>query len=254
MFDTLRALLPRDADYPPRVAELDLLCRVLNGTLYDSLPYQFHEERGAGGEYIPIRQRRPSIRYALCRTVVEDSVALLFSEGHFPRILCDDLTLRSFLSDLMQDCGLNAVMTDAALRGSVGSVAILLRILKGRVYVSALDSLYLTPCWRLDAPDVLLSVTEQYKVRGTMLRAQGYEIADPDIDYCSAASGTASARPGTSPGPSACPLSSRPPSTTAGRSIIAWASYPWCGSATYPGVTASMAAAPSAPLSRQASK
>ena len=183
MFDTLRALLPRDADYPSRVADLDLLQRVLKGTLYDSLPYQFHEERGAGGEYIPIRQRRPCIRYALCRTVVEDSVALLFSEGHFPRILCDDLTLRGFLSDLMQECGLNAVMTDAALRGSIGSVAILLRILKGRVYVSALDSLYLTPCWRLDAPDVLLSVTEQYKVRGTLLQAQGYDIADPDIDY-----------------------------------------------------------------------
>ncbi|MCB8880403.1 phage portal protein [Acidisoma cellulosilytica] len=183
MFDTLRALLPRDADYPPRVGELDLLQRVLNGTLYDVLPYQFHEERGAGGDYIPIRQRRPSIRYALCRTVVEDSVALLFSEGHFPRILCDDQELRRFLSDLIQDCGLNAVMTDAALRGSVGSIVLLLRILKGRVYVSAIDSIFLTPIWQPDAPDALQCVTEQYKVPGRLLQAQGYDVADPGIDY-----------------------------------------------------------------------
>lgn len=183
MFDTLRALLPRDTDYPPRVAELDLLQQVLNGTIYDVLPYQFHEERGAGGEYIPVRQRRPSIRYALCRTVVEDSISLLFSEGHFPRVLCDDLDLRAFIADLIQDCGLNAVMTSAALRGSIGSVALLLRIMKGRVYVSVLGSIFLTPRWRPDAPDELESVTEQYKVRGAQLQAQGYAITDPGLDY-----------------------------------------------------------------------
>lgn len=183
MFDTLRALLPRDTDYPARVAELDLLQRVLNGTVYDVLTYQFHEERGAGGEYIPIRQRRPSIRYALCRTVVEDSIALLFSEGHFPRIMCDDAELRGFLADLVQDCALNAVMTDAALRGSVGSVALLLRILQSRVYVSALDSIYLTPVWRTDAPGTLQKVTEQYKVCGAALQAQGYDVGDPQTDY-----------------------------------------------------------------------
>jgi uncharacterized phage protein gp47/JayE len=183
MFDAICALIPRDPDYPPRVATLDVLRRVLAGTIYNVLPYQFHEERGAGGEYIPIRQRRPSIRYALCRTVVEDSVALLFSEGHFPAIVCADLALRGFLADLVRDAGLNAVMIDAALRGSVGSVALLLRILKGRVYVSVLDSLFLTPVWRADAPDTLASVTEQYKVRGALLAAQGYEIAEPATDY-----------------------------------------------------------------------
>ncbi len=58
--------------------------RVLDGTLYDALPFEFHDERTASGEYIPLRRRRPSVRYALARVVVEDSVALLFSEGHFP--------------------------------------------------------------------------------------------------------------------------------------------------------------------------
>ena len=85
MFDAICALIPRDPDYPPRVATLDVLRRVLAGTVYDVLPFRFHEERGAGGEYISHSGNTvPSIRYALCRTVVEDSVALLFSEGHFP--------------------------------------------------------------------------------------------------------------------------------------------------------------------------
>lgn len=183
MFDAIRALTPRDPDYPSRTATLDLMRRVLNGTIYDVLPYQFHEERGAGGEYIPLRQRRPSIRYALCRTVVEDSVALLFSEGHFPSILCADHDLRSFLSDLVRDAKLNSVMVEAALRGSIGSVALLLRILKGRVYVSVLDSLFLTPAWQPDAPDTLAIVTERYKVRGSALRAQGYTIDEPGQEY-----------------------------------------------------------------------
>ena len=90
MFETITDLIPCDSDYPARTRALDILKRVLNGTLYDVLPYQFHEERGAGGEYIPLRSRRPSVRYALSRVVVEDSVSLLFSEGHFPTIDCAD--------------------------------------------------------------------------------------------------------------------------------------------------------------------
>ena len=62
-----------DNDRPARTHELDLLGRVLSGKLYDVLSKEFHEERGANSEYIPLRQRKPSVRYNLCRTVVEDS-------------------------------------------------------------------------------------------------------------------------------------------------------------------------------------
>jgi hypothetical protein len=60
MFDTLCDLVPHDNDYPQRVRKLTILNRVLDGTLYDPLPYHFHEERSVAGEYIPLRQRRPS--------------------------------------------------------------------------------------------------------------------------------------------------------------------------------------------------
>ena len=55
MFKTICDLIPRDPDYPARTRDLDILRRVLDGTLYDILPYEFHDERRGGGEYIPLR-------------------------------------------------------------------------------------------------------------------------------------------------------------------------------------------------------
>ena len=184
MFETISDLIPRDNDYAPRTRTLDILKRVLEGKLYDVLPFQFHEERGAGGDYIPLRNRRPSVRYSLCRVVVEDSIALLFSEGHFPTIDCDDPDVRAALADIVQEARLNQVMTEAAIRGSIGSVALLLRVLRGRVFVNVLDTTYLAPTWSADEPDMLASVTERYKVAGSVLVAAGYDdLVDPEGDY-----------------------------------------------------------------------
>ena len=82
-----------------------------------------------------------------------------------------------------KEAGLNRVMLDAALRGSVGSVAIQLRVLRGRVFLQVLDTTYLTPRWDPEAPDTLLSVTEAYKVPGRVLAAQGYALADEGLAY-----------------------------------------------------------------------
>ena len=65
MFDTICALIPNDPAYPERTRRLDTLTRVLEGRLYDVLPYEFHEERGAGGEYIPLRRRRPATSHRI---------------------------------------------------------------------------------------------------------------------------------------------------------------------------------------------
>jgi hypothetical protein len=179
MFETICDTVPDDGAMPARVKRLDVLRRVLDGTIYDGLPYQFYEERNGAGEYVPLRMRRPSVRYGLCRVVVEDSVALLFSAAHFPTVDCADAELARSLADIMAETRLNEVMIDAAIRGSVGSVAILLRVLRGRVFCTVLDSLYLTPVWDVAAPDTLSRVTEKYKVSGVDLAAQGYENTDP---------------------------------------------------------------------------
>ena len=175
MFETICLTIPNDTDLPPRTRRLDIYQRILNGTIYDGLPYAFQDERNGAGEYVPLRARRPSVRYGLCRIVVEDSVALLFSAGHFPTVECSDPDLSLLMAHIVQECRLNEVMIDAAVRGSIGSVAILMRVLRGRLFFSVLETEYLTPEWQVLAPDKLARVTERYKVRGRDLIAQGYE-------------------------------------------------------------------------------
>ena len=183
MFDTIAALVPSDPDFPPRVRRLDLYRRMLDGTIYDVLPFSFHEERGAGGEYIPLRNRRPSVRYPLPRIVVDDSLSLVFGEGHFPTIDCADRPARAALADIAREANLNGVMLQAAVSGSVGSVAVLMRVLRGRVFFRVLDSVWLTPAWDPEVPDELIGVTERYKVRGATLMQQGYAGLETTAEY-----------------------------------------------------------------------
>ena len=183
MLDTIAALTPRDPDYPLRTSRLALYKRVQDGTLYDVLPYEFQDERTSSGEYIPLRQRRPSVRYPLARIVVDDSISLVFGDGHFPQIETDDPGLRATFADICYESRLNATMQEAALRGAVGSVAILLRVLKGRLFLKVMETLYLTPRWHAEAPDTLETVIEKYKVPGSTLAQMGYTIADPESQY-----------------------------------------------------------------------
>jgi hypothetical protein len=197
MFETICTLIPRDPHYPARARTLDILKRVLDGKLYDVLPHQFHEERGAGGEYIPLRNRRPSVRYALCRTVVDDSVSLLFSEGHFPTVDCADREIRAALADIAKETQLNLTMTEAAMRGAIGSVAILMRVLRGRIFFDVLDTTYLTPLWDPQEPDTLIRVTEKYKVSGACSLQADMRLPTPQSITGSRAAGMLIARPGS---------------------------------------------------------
>jgi hypothetical protein len=94
------------------------------------------------GEYVPLRERRPSVRNNLCRTVVDDSVSLLFSEGNFPTVECADEAHKALLLRLVKELRLNEVMIDAATRGAVGSAAILLRVLDSRLFLNVIDTCY----------------------------------------------------------------------------------------------------------------
>ena len=183
MFDTITDYIPRDPALPERAWRLDVFERILDGRLYDVLPFAFHDERDGAGEYIPLRKRKPSVRYPLARIVVDDSLSLVFSEGHFPVLDCEDDAARAALRDVIAEAGLNAVMQEAALRGSVGSVVIHMRVLRERVFFSVLQSKFLTPQWDPQEPDTLLGVTEKFKVRGAELAAQGFEVADPGASY-----------------------------------------------------------------------
>ena len=172
----LQSCMPRDNTMPQRSFTLGALEAVLEGRQYDALPYAFSKERSEAGEYIPLDERRPSVRTGLCRVVVEDSVSLLFSEGHWPSLRASNQRTSTVLSDLIRECRLNETMLEAATRGSVGSIAIQLRIVRRCAYFEVLSTKFLFPIWRRDDPRELLTVTECYKVSGQDLIAQGYAV------------------------------------------------------------------------------
>ena len=188
MFRTIVSKIERDLDYPERNFTLDVHARVLEGSLYDHLPYGFQVEKNSAGEYVPLRDRRPSVRYNLCRLVVDDSVSLLFSDSHFPIAdVAGDLEARNALLSIVKGCKINDLMLEAATIGSGGSVAIQMRVLtqndgSNRLFFVNHPTGFLTPTFDPRNPEKLLKVTERYKVIGRALVAAGYAIPDDRLN------------------------------------------------------------------------
>jgi len=182
-FISLKNTYTKDSDYPDRAFNILALTRVINGSMYDNLEYDFSEEKNLAGEYISLSKRRPSARTRLCATVVNDSVSLLFSEGHFPNCDCADEPTRDKLEKIIKESKLNEVMLEAAVIGSVGSVAVLMRVLSNRVFFKAMNTAYLTPHWDPNEPDVLKKVTERYKLKGNILKQAGYADVEDNETY-----------------------------------------------------------------------
>jgi len=176
---SLSAGFPEDPVASVRGRRLAALRRVLEGRQYDQLPYPFSKERSGAGEYIPLKNRRPSVRTHLCRTVVDDAVSLLFGDCHLPDVVVEDPEVQDALRTFATDVNLGALMMEAATRGAIGSVAILFEITQGVPRLSVLDTPFLTPVWD-DVTGELRSVTERFTVSGEALRERGYELASGD--------------------------------------------------------------------------
>lgn len=189
MFRYIRDQIKRDEDLPARAFTMDVLGRLVEGTFYDHLPHGFHTEEAENGEYVKVRDRRPCTRYALCRLVVDDSVSLLFSEGHFPHVEAgDDEALVDAIGKLITATTLNETMIEAATIGSVGSSAIFMQALKQEadgkpaggeqyaLFFSAHCTTYLTPAYDKQNPKKLVKMSEQYKITGQQVRDLGYGV------------------------------------------------------------------------------
>ncbi|GBQ88320.1 phage portal protein [Asaia krungthepensis] len=167
----LQRRYPSSSGLTSRTLRLLALQKVLDGTQYDVLPYPFAMERSPAGEYIPLSQRRPSVRTNLCRTVVDEAVSLLFGTTHWPLALSLDAKTALALNRFAAEASLQPCMMQAALWGAVGSVALWVEVISDRASVSVLGTAYLTPEW--DRDGTLLSVTERYVVTGRELLANG---------------------------------------------------------------------------------
>lgn len=170
-----------DKDCSIRENKLHLLQMFLDKSIYDNLA-PFHEEytSGQSGKYIKLNKRRPSVLYGLCKIVVDDSVGMLFGEGHFPRIECKkkDSKILDFLNYITDECNLKNTMINAARIGSIGSVAIVVKILEGKFYFDVLNSKNLTPVFDRMRPNKLKALLYRRKVDGSTLETEGYIIEE----------------------------------------------------------------------------
>ena len=177
---TERFKLKVDKDWSFRETRLYILQKFLNGTIYDNLE-PFHLEytgQDDTGQYVPLVRRRPSIIYRIPKIIVDASVSMLFGEGHFPVPRCEHENTTQFLQYITRVCDLQGTMIDAARKGSIGSVVILVKVLEGHFYFEALHTVHLIPVFKRTQPKVLEKLQEKKKVDGAALRAQGYDIPE----------------------------------------------------------------------------
>lgn len=176
-WQSLKSKYPTQQGQPSRCANILALQRVLWGKQYDVIPNDFSKEQSSGGEYIPLDNRRPSVRTNLCRSVVDDTVSLLFGDSHYPDYLAEDDETATALTTISNECCLESIMAHVALEGSVGSVALLIEVNENKPIFTVMTTQYLTPTW--DRAGCLSSVVERYAVSGRDLAALGYPIG-PD--------------------------------------------------------------------------
>lgn len=187
MYNVILSKTPKDPDYPDRYYLLMIYKRILDGQLYACFDYDYHSEY-IGGEanpkYIVEAERAPCINSGLnlMRSVVDQSVSFLLGEDRFPRIMSQDAATKQFIDDLVLDTHLVHIMQDAVTKGSIGSVAIHLKVLQDRFFPIVMETIFLTPTFNSEAPDTLLLVVEKRKVKGSDLIAAGYDIDEADVD------------------------------------------------------------------------
>lgn len=188
MKDALKKLVTKDEQQPARAWRLGYLEEFRTSTIYDRLPNCFADEKESNGKYIPLRNRRPSVRFGLPQIIVQDSVSLTFGEDHFPAVdvqvkkekgaenkpKSDDANEK--ITHLIAETAMRELFQDAATKGSNGSVAILVKLLSRRFFFEAMPTRYLTPTFAKDEPDRIELVREQYKTTRAALIAQGYNM------------------------------------------------------------------------------
>lgn len=173
----------RSCAFEDRTYDLDFYDKILYSRTYEDLKSEFHEQ-GTGNNYVPLHLRSPSIKNNICRLVVDDSVSLLFSESHFPKLACSCPKARVLLEKVIKEMSFNELFLDCAFKGSIGSVALLVGVLPhhdydgSELFVKVMKTIYLTPEFENDKCKHLTRVIELYRTDGLSLKKSGYNIEE----------------------------------------------------------------------------
>jgi hypothetical protein len=164
-----------------RFKKLDIYQRFLDGKIYDHLQFPFYQEVEDGTQaYIPLRERRPSVIYNLCRLVVNRSSRLLFGGKHFPKFICPDKEAVEFIQRVKDKFNLQGAMLEAAYTGAIGSVGVFFSIIEENIAFEIINPRWCMP--RFDKLCELEEVMIMYPVCGYDLYSCGYSIDEDDIN------------------------------------------------------------------------
>jgi hypothetical protein len=111
-----------------RLAKLDA---ILDGEFYECLMYPFYQETTAGdgaGDYIPIRDRRPSFRYNLPNMLSNQLGRKLFGGPNAPALTHEKESVRQKFDALKEECCLEVKQLESIHWGSSGSAAAIIQI------------------------------------------------------------------------------------------------------------------------------
>lgn len=171
-----------DVDWSIRECRLYLLKMIMNGTIYDNLVPWHEEFKGtqSNASYTPLSGRRPSVIYRLPLIIVNESVAMLFGDEHFPAFRSENEPLVEFIDYINDVSCLQTAMIKAAYIGALGSVCVVLKVLAGKFYLDVLETYCLEPTFDPMNPSVLINLCETRKYDGATLRSYGYSISDED--------------------------------------------------------------------------
>lgn len=198
-FRELLELWKNTGTYPKgtsdRYIKLDMYQKLLEDTIYDVLPFPFQQEENGPGNYIDLLKRRPAVLYNMPKIIVQQTASLTFGEAHAPAVRVADTdaeqdpegvtkTHETF-EQVIELIDLDAVMLEAMIRGSVGSVAIVLRKLPDDTpYLEIIDGKFCTPFFDPEDPRKLKQLDYVYHVTAEDLRLAGYAgNYDPSKTY-----------------------------------------------------------------------
>lgn len=156
-----------------RFKRLDVLDRVLDGTLYDHLQFDFYTEEGHNGDYIPIQQRRPSVNSGFASQIVGVLARKLFSGRHAPRVTHDNEEYAELIRHVIAQGAVYEKMLTAAIYGSVGSVAMTFALIEGVLKIDVWRAKYCRPVF--SPTGGLRALRVCYTTGGAALLAEGFE-------------------------------------------------------------------------------
>lgn len=114
-----------------RFYRLTLLNKLLFNEYFDHLAAAFYDEVsgiGDNAQLIPLINRRPSAPYNFIQMFAKESARKLFSGRHFPLIRSENIQLDALLPKIVSQGNLPLKMTQAAYFGSIGSVAVTIKV------------------------------------------------------------------------------------------------------------------------------